>query len=298
MCIRDRCSSVLGRRSRPDPHHVPMPRCTDPGLDRFLPLCSFLAESPYLTCFHCSMPMPRIFISHLQGRILEVRKSQCEQPRSMPGECEMLALLCRSPHQPGDQWLGDLRTSQRSKVLQGWRTKGYPNLAAEVILPAPLHLVQPIGSSARWGSQDGCAAEVLLLEYSCFPNPLSHISQVDLGTTMFPLTLLTAPSQERLPGLVSPLAAFIQSQDQAFSSNSFHSIQFQGQGGCHNCDLNSCLYTTAFHLCSQGACVSQILLCPSFQKAVVLPLASHFQEAGKEPLIQPLHLRLPIVPTP
>lgn len=66
------CSSMLGRRSCPDPHHAPMPCCTDPALDSFLPLCSFLAESPYLTCFHCSVPMPRIFISHLQARrILE-----------------------------------------------------------------------------------------------------------------------------------------------------------------------------------------------------------------------------------
>lgn len=66
------CSSVPGKRSRADPHRAPMPRCTDPGLDGFLPLCFFSAESPYLTCFHCCMPMPRIFISHLQGRrILE-----------------------------------------------------------------------------------------------------------------------------------------------------------------------------------------------------------------------------------
>jgi len=33
-------------------------------------------------------------------------------------------------------------------------------------------------------------------------------------------------------------------------------------------------------------------------KASVLPVASHSQEAGKEPFIKPLHLRIPIVPTP
>lgn len=55
------------------------PCCTELALDRFLPFFFFfspLSKPRYLTCFHGSTPMPRIFISHLQGgRILEGYKA-------------------------------------------------------------------------------------------------------------------------------------------------------------------------------------------------------------------------------
>lgn len=161
-------------------------------------------------------------------------------------------------------WLEDLRTSQRTKVLQGWRTKGYPNLAAEVILPAPLPLVQP-GGAARTGVwQRSCCWSTAASQIPSATSPRwTWTPLCPLHTSYSPI-LGTSPKQA--PAVVSPLTAFIQNQDQAFSSNSSRSIRSQGQGGCHNCDLNSCFHTTAFHPCCQGAflSVSQTPFCPSF----------------------------------
>lgn len=155
-------------------------------------------------------------------------------------------------------------------------SKGHPNLAAEVIHPCSTTPGSARGFFSQVGQPGqvccrGPAAGIQLLPKSPQPpSPRWTWTPPCPPHTLYSLIQGTSPKQasavKAIARLVSPLTAFIQNQDQAFSSNSSSSIRSQGQGGCPSCDWDSHFHTTAFHLCSQGAflSVSQTPPCPPF----------------------------------
>lgn len=128
-------------------------------------------------------------------------------------------------------------------------------------------------------------------------SPLTHLT-APLGN--IPVMGTPASAVKATARLVSPLRAFIRNQDQTFSSKSFQLNPIPRPRRMPQLRLGFTLPRRSLSSSLPGYVSVHVpnLFVSCISKASVLPLASHSQEAGKEPLVEQLHLRLPIVPTP